>query len=602
MKNSERELEEYLNRINSTLFEYGKNGLSEVQEFILINLWDDPTKPYYQISSSNYSHSYIKQSASNLWKTLEEIVHSKVKTKVNKINFRSAIKIFFTESIPEYDSRKENFEVSNPKIGRLKNFEIFSLLSCWKTEKDCIYSAPGATFLGGEHSVVYGHPAIYLPIPLRLYIGITRDFQSDSLTVGTYQVPDPNNIDKILNIENIDDYGRCSVVEHREFLDALFYKSIFPFMEQKSGLIIDVISEFPLAVGLNSSGAFSTCLAQALIENYINLNAFSQEFKFNSPERATLILAWAIGNCFHKLSASGAGVHASYHGRKGTHPLIYCTAKRSKLNHRIDSGYHQVTLGSPDELIRCLSNVKTFIFDPSELINGLSLYPKPPEYNITILYSGAPSQTGTVLSEKGMRKFSASISDRVEYIRDKFRQSISASERQKSLDFHSEEILKNIYLNSELSSRNKSNQLLNAYKELISDALGKINIGILNSVLSDWSFVPELMIASQSLLSTMGVSDPKTDYFNSILQSVALKSQVLRGGKEPCIVGSKLTGAGKGGDIVILSLCSLEKHISFVEYSRKELTKSFIKDMPIHFQANSTDTSEEIVDGVRREN
>jgi mevalonate kinase len=116
---------------------------------------------------------------------------------------------------------------------------------------------------------------------------------------------------------------------------------------------------------------------------------------------------------------------------------------------------------------------------------------------------------------------------------------------------------------------------------------------MLNSVLSDWQFVPELMNSCQSLLSIAGVSTPKIDAFVNQLQSQAIQYQIDR--EEPLVkIGAKLTGAGKGGNLIIVSLYDIKLHQDLIEQVANH-------NYPIHWSCTVHDLLNVSVKGVQKE-
>jgi mevalonate kinase len=71
-------------------------------------------------------------------------------------------------------------------------------------------------FLSGEHSVVFGHPAIYLPLPMRLYIKLEASSQIEGIIIEDFKCPNPREPINILSTELIDDYGRCSTDDQKK--------------------------------------------------------------------------------------------------------------------------------------------------------------------------------------------------------------------------------------------------------------------------------------------------------------------------------------------------------------------------------------------------
>lgn len=126
-------------------------------------------------------------------------------------------------------SREENNTV--PFIRHLEN-----ALNNWKgsknKDKGVIYSAPASAFFAGEHSVVFGHPAIYYPIPLRLYIYL-EPINTPDIVIKEYIVPDPQNINCITNIRNLDSYGDPNISDFEEKIRSLFFYIHSFFLRKK---------------------------------------------------------------------------------------------------------------------------------------------------------------------------------------------------------------------------------------------------------------------------------------------------------------------------------------------------------------------------------
>jgi len=464
-------------------------------------------------------------------------------------------------------TQENNLSQSKNTGGNTQDFFDTSLTK-WRLKKELIYSAPASIFLSGEHSVVFGHAAIYLPLPLRLYVHLEKDFNRHTISIDSFKCPDPRNYSSILQTEMINDYGRHPINEHINLLQALFSSTIKPFLttndSQKYGLNINVLSSFPVAVGLNSSGAFSTCISQGIVDNFLDLEGFKGHFGIQekTKDQVTLLLAWAIENCFHRNSSSGAGIASAFYGRKGKHPLIYCTSRRSRLSHRLIEDWRPVEI--QEDPIRSLAQINFFVMDPSKQFETLPSYPQPPDYNLTVLYSGTPSRTGDVLSYKSIRQYTKGSIERVMHVHKVFNETFKDQKVHRSLDVHNNEIIDRIYLRNLDNDSCKNDEIAVAYLELFSEALGNISIGLLNSVLSDWQVVPEMMNSYQALLASTGLSDPITDLLVAKLKLSSLEYQVKEG-QHMSQMGVKITGSGKGGDIIVFSIHEAELHQEIIE-------------------------------------
>jgi mevalonate kinase len=100
-----------------------------------------------------------------------------------------------------------------------------------------IASAPGKVLLLGEHSVVYGHPALAAALPLRVTVEVEEHARAARLDLpGGFPVP-PALLDAV---------GRLArAAGHR------------------GGFVVKVRSELPLGGGLGSSAALGVALARA---------------------------------------------------------------------------------------------------------------------------------------------------------------------------------------------------------------------------------------------------------------------------------------------------------------------------------------------------
>jgi mevalonate kinase len=476
-------------------------------------------------------------------------------------------------------------------------FTVEDIVASWKSNSDLVYSAPACAFISGEHCVMFGHPAIYLPLPMRLYIKIEASSHIEGLNIDGFKCPNPQNPNSIVNTELITDYAICDINGHKSDLNLLYTSVIEPFLKSKfeeTGFRITVISSFPLAVGLGSSGALSACIAKALIDKYIDIEKFKSYFELYGKDETeiTMLLAWFIENCFHAGRSSGAGAAVAFNGRSGLHPIVYGISRRSYLLHRSVDSWHSVVTEISENGFKALSKVKVFVFDPSEKVFDLPNYPEPPHYNVTIIYSSKPSKTENVLRREVRSPTKSSI-ERVKYVCKMFDETFEDGNYQNSFKIHRHEIIGKIYLNEDMDTAKKSDQIGNAYLELLMESVGNVSVAIFNSIVSDWKSVPDLMNSCQALLCGAGVSSLAIDALTNRLNSYALEKQL----KEQLSIskfGAKMTGAGKGGDVIAFSLYDPDAH--------KEIVSRSVKDENvIHFDSSSITNWKNPVQGVRRE-
>ncbi len=132
-------------------------------------------------------------------------------------------------------------------------------------------SAPGKIILFGEHAVVYGRPALAVPVTQ-----VHADVEvSDSTRVGIWiDAPDVNLHAELNTLPS--DHPMASVINNLFFLSRV---SPFPNLE------IKISSTIPVASGLGSGAAVTVALTRAL-SSYLNysvtdeaVNAFTYEIE-----------------------------------------------------------------------------------------------------------------------------------------------------------------------------------------------------------------------------------------------------------------------------------------------------------------------------------
>lgn len=481
--------------------------------------------------------------------------------------------------------------------------EFNKYLREWIADSKLVYSAPACAFLSGEHAVVFGHPAVYLPLPLRLYIKLEASSQFEGIYIDEFKCPHPNK--KLTNsiiadTDTISHYRsrNCSTAGQQESLLSIFESVINPFLKSEFrgvGFRICVLSSYPIAVGLNSSGALSACIAEALTDHFIDIEKLKLYFELTSRTRqeVAMLLAWAIENCFHGGCSSGAGATISFNGRLGRHPILYSISKRSYLSYKCSTGWNSVSVSESEQGFRTLSNIKRFIFDPGANVENLPDYPNPPNYNVTILYSGTPSRTEAVLN-RDIRSYIKESKERVDHVCKLFDKTFKLEDVQRTLAVHRYDIIEKIYLNDQFDG-DKSSQMAHAYFELLSEALGSISIAIFNSIVANWSSTPDLMNSYQALLCGMNLSTPKIESLINRIKYMSMDEETYDK-QTSSSLGLKITGAGIGGDVLALSLLSKDTHENLINNIKKG-------GHVVHFDSCSLSSQDwnSPVDGVRQE-
>lgn len=169
----------------------------------------------------------------------------------------------------------------------------------WKVKQEVFYSSPPATCMAGEDPVFFIETAISYPLPFRVYVRIETDSKNHSLTLNESKIFNPSQNSSVPKNQPIEQYSHFS--EYKEAIAHLFKNNIYPYLFQKTGLKITVLSSLPPVMGLNSSGAFALCFAQGLVDKYLDLEKYKQGFGRENADKQKVILELAleIESCFY---------------------------------------------------------------------------------------------------------------------------------------------------------------------------------------------------------------------------------------------------------------------------------------------------------------
>lgn len=332
----------------------------------------------------------------------------------------------------------------------------------WRREGNTWHSAPASVFLGGEHSVVFGHPAIYLPLPLRLHALVLPIPRRAGIDVEFF-VRDPSQPDHFANVRDLPVFNEAVNLQSMHLLDQLYPKflarALRPWKGSTDyGFSIKIVSEFPLACGLDSSGAICACVARALLGSFLNPEKFAKYSRLKDANERELAfhLGWMLENCFHAGRSSGAGVAAAMRGRLGRHPLIYFTERRTRLRARMEQGWPHVDAAIMARQRPNWPSLLHYVFDPGESRQGQPAYPEPPEYHLSTYFCGTTRRAGNVLTWVQPRAVGSDLRPRVKRVisevlktfGDANQHALHVGEEHlhSPLQFHANEILRSILL------------------------------------------------------------------------------------------------------------------------------------------------------------
>lgn len=119
-------------------------------------------------------------------------------------------------------------------------------------------SAPGKLMLFGEHSVVYGYPAIVTAVGQRMTVTVELSDQPDFLL-------DAEDVHVTAYRKQIQDIGKGDIPKEVEFVE-IAVRNFLKDFPIKNGIHITTKSEFSSSFGFGSSSATVVCVMQALSE------------------------------------------------------------------------------------------------------------------------------------------------------------------------------------------------------------------------------------------------------------------------------------------------------------------------------------------------
>ncbi|PKP57887.1 MAG: mevalonate kinase [Candidatus Altiarchaeales archaeon HGW-Altiarchaeales-1] len=142
----------------------------------------------------------------------------------------------------------------------------------------------------GEHAAVYGNPVIAATVNLRTYVDVK--IRNDS----KFSVKDMNGMTEIFDNDNVF-VNKFPVV-------AEGVNKVENYINQKSGLNVEISSQIPIGKGLGSSASLASALCMAT----------AGELGHNLTIKEVANLSWDIENIIHKKSSGVDPFTVSYGG------------------------------------------------------------------------------------------------------------------------------------------------------------------------------------------------------------------------------------------------------------------------------------------------
>ena len=448
-----------------------------------------------------------------------------------------------------------------------------------------VLKSPAAAFFFGEFAVTVGHPALYLPLPLYVYVGITELGATDATKIKYKQEANvhPSWVD-------LD-------VEYRSKIE----EALTLLAPNAPPLEIAVWSQAPTMCGIGTSSAIAACLAYYLHRNGFVKSA-TQSLPTDIPCNVNLLgdagilrdlfrTAWKIDLCFHSLKGSGAGSFATLCGTSGPNPVLFLSAARKMWEN--DIGQHEWALGTS----------LRGAYDAIDSLPcwGFRLSPPPPNTafkptHFALVFTGETKSTGHAMdSLESISKYFLESPAMVRGILQAIR-ALPAQVRYEIQSRISDSYVR--LLDESLSCVHHGLHVTRKHSAVTQEALltayGAATMLGMNSYWSkdDFSYLA-LMETCQSLLEVLGVASITPHGQPTTWEPYAL-AQILNCTQAPDgsrVFGAKITGGGMGGDLFVASRLTqredFERTLRHALLRARESFKSHYKEKfgRVHFSS-----------------
>ena len=115
-------------------------------------------------------------------------------------------------------------------------------------------SAPGKIHISGEHSVVYGKPALLCTINKRVYVTIQEHTSSEHGQLGKQTILLRNTEFSMQSDKNVTHLPNLAIKEAYAFLNKT----------PRTNIALQIHSELPIGCGMGSSAAVSAAIVGAI--------------------------------------------------------------------------------------------------------------------------------------------------------------------------------------------------------------------------------------------------------------------------------------------------------------------------------------------------
>jgi len=415
-------------------------------------------------------------------------------------------------------------------------------------KSEIVTAFPGAFFFIGEHAVMYGQPALYMPIPLYVFVGIKKS-EVIGINVETWQLDQESKLFKKHRWEDnqIEEIQSCiREVFRRESVEPRY--NIF------------VLMQVPPRCGLNSSGAFSAGVSVILgmLKSYISeekVNVWQKtpdlsDLKKDKEFNKIFEIAWEIDHTIQN-GSSGIGPFASLIGVRDE-PIVYFLVENEEKTKR--------------EWFACLLS-KLYGEDEMDWLKDAP---------IALIYSEKTALTREAFKIFKSRTYNASetiplfskyllykqpeIFKKIKEIATPLRSVLISNIKRKKEQYKKTAKINIDELIEELEKEKKEYKISDYILSRVYSVLGGFSLICISNFKrsSNKEYVTNMMNVYQWVLDSLNLSTPE-------INEICRTFQKEKG------IGAKLTGSGCGGDVVVFShepdkIGEIEKTIKKDEY------------------------------------
>lgn len=430
-------------------------------------------------------------------------------------------------------------------------------------ECNTITKAPGACYFFGEFAVMFGHVALIQPLPRYIFVGVARTASDAATTVtlerGLAVKPEAElvlkqHLNDLVIPDDFDDVPWKPEVS--EAITRIVAAEVGP---NAGHFAVSTVSLIPNKCGLNASSALSMALAAALLPDAGKAISQGKAVPVDKPVHiesgdslSRLVkFGWALDNVFHLDAGSGCGVAAALLGSHDGWPLIYFAEGRS-----FQGPYPIVFNGAirPEDGCSLLSRIRAVALRTTPV----GRKPGSLNHEYAVFHTQRrPEEEGTGNIIKKFLSAREVAGDVAVFIKNclkeinpqghKFYLSTNLLARALRLEGYGK-------LESFEGDPEPIPRLKEMLVESFANALGACSIAGTSAFVqeyfqhAEWAVFAKCMNAYQELMCACGVSTPFADLFNYRSDAFSHTFGNLR---RP--FGSKLSGAGRGGDFLVVA-------------------------------------------------